>query len=385
MAIVAYVGLPGHGKSYGIVENVIIPALKRKRVVFTNIPMNDEVCLNELGMCVIPFHIDDLIKNPNWFKDVFQAGSIFVIDELWRLWPSGLKATAVREGDKEFLAEHRHLVGSNNFSTEIYFLTQDLSQIAMFARSLVETTYRMVKRSNIGLDSRFRVDIYSGAVTGSKPPASKRERELHGGKFKKEIYRFYKSHTKSETGEAGDESKTDTRANGLKKLSLKLGFVVVIVCCIALYFGFGKVKNQYAPAPSPVPVKQPDKSPAAPQAGSVYAAAPQPRQAPQRQRDTSKFLSSAKVFNISHTIATNANQVTFYKIVFDASEVLLSDRELKGLGYTIVRVNDCLVKVTGYDYTGFIMCAKTGRREPGLMAGLATDMTAAAVPAPKVP
>lgn len=377
MAIVAYVGLPGHGKSYGVVENVIIPALKRKRVVYTNIPMNDEICLDELGMCVIPFHIDDLIKNPNWFKDVFQAGSIFVIDELWRLWPSGLKATGVREGDKEFLAEHRHLVGSNNFSTEIYFITQDLSQIAMFARSLVETTYRMVKRSNIGLDSRFRVDIYSGAVTGSKPPVSKRERELHGGKFKKEIYRFYKSHTKSETGEAGDESKTDSRANGLKRLSIKLGFIFVIVCCVMLYFGYGKVKNQYAPAPSPAPAKPST----VPQAGTAYASRPQVR--PQPQRDAFKFLSGAKVMSISHTIQTNAMKDTFYKIVFDASEVLMTDRELKGLGYTIVRVNDCLAKVTGYDYSGFIMCAKTGRKESGLIAGLATDITSTATPQTK--
>ncbi|MCU7813401.1 MAG: hypothetical protein KZQ77_19520, partial [Candidatus Thiodiazotropha sp. (ex Notomyrtea botanica)] len=42
MAIVTYVGLPGSGKSYSVVEHVILPALKNNRTVCTNIPLNKE-------------------------------------------------------------------------------------------------------------------------------------------------------------------------------------------------------------------------------------------------------------------------------------------------------------------------------------------------------
>ena len=374
MAIIAYTGLPGHGKSYGVVENVIVPALTAKRVLFTNIPMHDDVCLNEFGMTVIPFHIDDIIKNPNWWTDVFQSGAILVIDELWRLWPSGLKATGVREGDKVFLAEHRHLVGENGFSTEIYFVTQDLSQIAMFARSLVESTVRMVKRTNLGLDNRFRVDIYSGAVTGSKPPVAKREREIHGGKFSKNIYRYYKSHTKSQTGEAGDESKTDTRGNVLKGLGIKVGLIFICCAAVFIYIGSGKVKKSYTPTElSSIPSSSPPKTQSDP-----LQSTPSPHASTERKQATRiatqiTFLAEAKNLFISHSIQTSTSLVNYYTVVFNDYEVQLTTDDLLVLGYTMQRVNDCLVKVSGSDFTGFFMCAKHDR-DKGFLAGVSSEV-----------
>ena len=230
MAIVAYTGLPGDGKSYGIVENVILPALKKHRLVYTNIPINLELCLKEFGAAPVMFTTDDLKANPRWFQDVFAPGAILVFDEAWRLWPQGMKANSVTEEHKTFLAEHRHLVGENGFSTEVYFVTQDLSQLCMFPRSPVANTFRVKKLTAIGANKRFRVDVYDGPVSGPNPPKAKLLRQVHGGKYKAEIYRFYKSHTKSETGEAGDESRTDKRFNILGS-----GFIkVVIVFCIIL-------------------------------------------------------------------------------------------------------------------------------------------------------
>ena len=111
MAISAYVGMPGHGKSYGVVENVIIPALKANRNVFSNIPMHDEYCIENYGSKTTYFEMQDVIDNPNWFTEVFVSGSIIVLDELWRLWAAGVKANNVLEQHKSFLAEHRHMVG----------------------------------------------------------------------------------------------------------------------------------------------------------------------------------------------------------------------------------------------------------------------------------
>ena len=52
MSIVGYSGLPGSGKSYGVVENVVIPALEAGRHIITNIP---NITINP-GNCQL-FHL----------------------------------------------------------------------------------------------------------------------------------------------------------------------------------------------------------------------------------------------------------------------------------------------------------------------------------------
>lgn len=378
MAITAYVGLPGHGKSYGVVANVIIPALRQKRLVYTNIPMHDEHCMNELGMAPVPFSIDDLLKNPNWFTTVFSAGAVLVLDECWRLWPSGVKASNVRDGDKAFLAEHRHTVGENGFSTEIYLVTQDLSQLAMFVRALIESTIRMVKLTNLGLDKRFRVDMYSGAVTGSKPPVSKREREIHGGKFKKEIYDFYKSHTKSETGFAGDETKTDKRFNILKGLSIKIGLIFVVSICVFIYFGMKDVKKGFG---------QDDSINSGLSSGSgsgraIESSSGKKVQTHNNGDNNAKpvnrstlvpvffFLRDAKRLVFSHTIRVEDKIKDYFLIQFSDYTVTMDEQELNRLGYKLEKISECVVKVSGSDYSGFFMCAKRKEQSTGFASEL---------------
>lgn len=374
MTISAYTGLPGHGKSYGVVENVIIPALKMKRVVYTNIPMNHEACLNDFGMVPIPFSMDDIIKNPNWFRDVFQAGSLIVMDELWRLWPSGLKANAVQESHKEFLAEHRHLVGESGHSTEIYFVTQDLSQIASFARSLVETTFRVTKLNSLGLSRGYRVDVYFGAVTGARPNPKNREREIFG-KFTKEIYKYYKSHTKSETGGAGDETRVDKRYGVMGRLSIKVGVAAVVLILVFIYFGSQKVYKGFHPEPkhveqitqkSDVVNSQQIQNSAAVTAPATVVSAPA----------VPSFLSRARSLFVGYSLGRGSNVEHYFVVRFDDYEVTLTANDLKTLGYALVTISDCVVRVTGSDYSGFFMCAKHGEKKEGFFSGIADDVTA---------
>ena len=186
MAITAFVGLQGSGKSYSAVSEVILPALKDGRKIFTNIPLVIDQLPPGASELAVQFDMQDLIDNPNWFDDKFEPGAIILIDELWRLWPSGLKANNALEQHKEFLSMHRHKVGSNGRSSEIYLLTQDLSQIANFARVLVDKTYRTTKLDVIGKPNSYRVDIFQGPVTGPSPPIAKRLREIYG-KYKPEV------------------------------------------------------------------------------------------------------------------------------------------------------------------------------------------------------
>ncbi|MDL4524072.1 hypothetical protein [Pseudomonas aeruginosa] len=99
-----------------------------------------------------------------------------MLDELWRRWPKGQKTNDAPMADKKLLAEHRHRVDKKNRSMRVVMVTQDLDQLASWATLLVETTYRMVKKSK----TMFRVDIYNGGAKGDSPPKSKLLRSTPG-------------------------------------------------------------------------------------------------------------------------------------------------------------------------------------------------------------
>lgn len=194
MSISSYVGMPGHGKTYGVVKHVVIPALKKGRRIYTNIPINKEEC--ELRFNNIPVHFDikDIKENSNWWTDIFEPGSVLILDEVQKLWPAGMKANVIPEEDRNFLSEHRHQVGEDGYSTEIILITQDIGQMATFPRALIETTFRVVKLSKIGANKKYRVDVFFGPVKHPYP-ANKRDNELYG-QYKEDVYSLYTSHTK---------------------------------------------------------------------------------------------------------------------------------------------------------------------------------------------
>ncbi len=359
MSITAYTGLPGHGKSYGVVENVILPALKAKRKVYTNIPMVSDKLLTEFNMDVCSFSVDDIKENDDWWFTTFERGSVLVIDECWRLWPSGLKANNARDKDKEFLAEHRHMVGECGNATEVVLVTQDLAQIASFVRLLVDNTFRVKKASSLGLDKNYRVDVFFGAVTGQNPPLSNREREIHG-RFKKSVYDCYRSHTKSTVG-AGNESRTDGRFNILKGMGIKLGLAFMVLMGTVVFFG-AKSVLAYFGSPEDSEVGQ-----LAQPAQSASDPAPVQPAKPVYEPPTRKFLS--KVDSIFITgyfkarLATFETVDHFFELNFGDSIVHLNHRELSQLGYDIELINDCLALIKGPDYDGFAGCRSSSESQ----------------------
>lgn len=214
MAIDAYVGLPGSGKSYGVVEHVILPSIRERRRVVTNIPLvMDRVYQAYPHANVLQLQAEQF-ADPGWV-DVIQPGDVVVLDELWRVWPAGLKANQADERHKQLLAEHRHMVDSEGRSMRIVLVTQDLAQVAAWVRALVETTYQTRKLSALGSRKKYLVNIYNGAVTGQRPPKSQLLRSIPG-RYRPEVYQFYQSATHSKTGMVGDESKADGRGSLLR-------------------------------------------------------------------------------------------------------------------------------------------------------------------------
>jgi len=156
MPIPAYIGLQRSGKSYNVVEHQILKAAKTGRTIYTNIPLNVELFAQHFPDCKIVIFTIDEIKNDNtWFQTILEKGSLCVIDEAWRLWPSGLKVTDMQDDHKEFIAMHGHWIGANKQITQPVIVTQDLSQICSYVRGLVDTTYIHQKLDKVGQPNRF--------------------------------------------------------------------------------------------------------------------------------------------------------------------------------------------------------------------------------------
>lgn len=210
MSISAFTGLPGAGKSYAAVQRVIVPALKSGRCVWTNVPLKLDALRRDYSTGQVSvFKTSDLSADGSFFDRV-PPGAVLVLDECWQVWPSGLKMSDAPLSAKLFLSQHRHRVGSDGKSTEIVLLTQDLSQLAAFVRSLIEQTVIITKLSALGSASKSRVDIYQGAVTGRVGPRS----HLLSSSYlqiSEKVYRYYQSHMLSVAGVAGDEKKVDRR------------------------------------------------------------------------------------------------------------------------------------------------------------------------------
>jgi len=350
MAISAYVGLQGHGKSHGVVEYVILPALKAKRIVFTNIPMNQDLLEKDFGITVRQFDIDDIKNNENWFQEVFIAGAIFICDELWRLWPQGMRSTAANPKHLEFIAEHRHMVGEDGKSSEIIFATQDLGLVASFARQLIETTYRVEKLVKIGSTKKFRVDIYFGCVTGSCPPKSKLDRQIFG-RYKPDVFKYYVSHTKSPNGVVGDETKTDNRSNALGGIMFKVVPVIMIFVAIYAYFAFSDVKKAYNPDVKEHSIEKKERVKIL-----TVVNPPNSGNLPLKKNKKPTFLSRASSFSIILSNGVFPKTQYRFRVKFDNSSSDFSYNELTKLDYVLKPINDCTVLVTGPDYNDYVMC-----------------------------
>jgi putative phage-related membrane protein len=256
MAISAYIGLPGHGKSYEVVKSVIIPSISSGRRVVSNIyglnkKLIEEFCLSKnkklspenLGELVVVDNDACLSENFYPYKNAIdnnietfcKPGDLIIIDEAWRFFP---KKEKISDNHFSFLSEHRHFTDDKGISCDFVILNQDLTNLQKELVERIETTFKMTKLVAAGLKSRYRVDVFSGnKCWKTSKTASYQE------KYDKDIFPLYKSY---ET-ENGRELVTDKRQNALNKSSIKY-FAIFSV----LIFGFSvyKLINFFHPSDS---------------------------------------------------------------------------------------------------------------------------------------
>ena len=245
MAINAYVGLQGSGKSYEVVSSVIIDAVAHGRRVVTNVDGINEDKIHEylvntrdvdpekLGAIV---HVgNDRIMQPSFFPDeekpeidsVVKGGDLVAIDEAWRFW--GTDNGKLSHEHMQFFRMHRHYVHpETRVACDVVLMTQDITGLHRSVKNVVEFTFRMHKLKSLGLNRRYRVDIHEGWKLNSKSRIDQRQKA-----YDPKIFPLYQSYA----GGAGQENQIDKRQNILAKRTLWVYAGMFVV--LALVSGYG--------------------------------------------------------------------------------------------------------------------------------------------------
>lgn len=259
MAIMAYTGLPGSGKSYSVTENVVLPAIKQNRVIYTNIPTNLEKIMqdypdynpdnfHQLDTEHFSQEIDpqtNEIKAITTFKTM-PAGSLIIVDEIGTIFPASMR---INSCDQEFLecwSKHRHKVRGGR-SQDIVIIAQNLRQVSKFIRDLVDTTYIHFKLTALGTSNSFRRDTWSTGIDGYPAPNKKnplyQKSELSN--YKARIFEYYQSHTLAEDGTAPKNKKFNFKDSIFNTWFFKYVFPIAIAVLIFCgWFVYDNVINQ---------------------------------------------------------------------------------------------------------------------------------------------
>jgi zona occludens toxin len=247
MAINAYTGLMGSGKSYEVVENVILPALAAGRRVVTNVAnlqvdeINDYL-VDKLGAdadklgAIVQVQNDDLTRTDFFPPEnppegsppsTVLPGDLVVVDECWRWWAMGAKISAQHMA---FFRMHRHFTHpETGVSCDLVLVVQDIGDLDRKLKAVVENLYRMTKHKALGSTSRYRVDVYQGHKVTRVPIRSIQR------KYNKDIFPLYQSY--SHGSGKGNEVAIDDRNNIFKSPLFRVLLPLLLVfAAFPVYF-----------------------------------------------------------------------------------------------------------------------------------------------------
>jgi zona occludens toxin len=239
MAINAYTGLMGSGKSYEVVASVVLPAIKSGRDVVTNIRGLNQALIYEYlvqpdegrAFGKIRQVKNDQIQDEDFFpqfvdekfvlndKTIVQPGDIVCIDEAWRPWGTDSKCI---KAHMSFFREHRQCADSQGNSCDLVIITQDITDIHKLLKNVIELSFLFTKLKTLGLSKRYRVEVYEG----SKLYKSKRT-SWTTQTYNKKIFPLYKSYA-NDSGQ-GAEKVIDSRQNFLKSGAFLVPLVIAVV------------------------------------------------------------------------------------------------------------------------------------------------------------
>jgi zona occludens toxin len=291
MAITAIVGRPGHGKSYSATEIAILPALKEGRAIYTNIPLRDEAIYQDYPGAKINYCqlAPDEINDPDFW--LFEPGALVILDELWRVWPSGLKANKVPVPQLAFIKEHRHRTDDQGRWQDIVLVTQNLGDIAAAIREMVETTVICMQLQDMGAAGWFIREYYTGPIKGCDSGPSEKMVNNERIKYQDSVYRYYVSNTQGTNKLAGPQGAKVVKQTIWQGWKTKGAVLLLLIFLIALPLtlkktsdGIERTKQQANAsnnmAKPPEPVMQPPTPPKPQLFSPPTPVQPEPEQPP---------------------------------------------------------------------------------------------------------
>jgi zona occludens toxin len=280
MPINAFGGGPGSGKTYGVMEHVILPAIAKGRFVITNIDgLNDELiyeyvskefykgkifCIGHIRHCdrsapeeekFFPgdAQLDKPCSVPALDCKHVVGGDLVVIDEATRYWSTAEK---VKKGHAFFFREHRHFANDLGDTCDLVVIDPDLTMLARALKGKVELASITHKPKEVGLN-RYVVKLYKGVKLTGKPTAT-----LGPYKFQKEIYSLYKSYAHENAKEQSIDKRQNIFSN--PRVWLMMGAIVALLCfsIYGLYWYYQRQLTKFSP-------KKDDEKSLVPGSGSV--------------------------------------------------------------------------------------------------------------------
>ena len=233
MAVTAYVGEPGSGKTYEVVTEVVVPALREGRRVVSNIRglHFDEMKAYLMVDCGIPeeqlgeLHLVDVEEpgKPDFFYTeanpgaVVRPGDLVVLDECWRWFAKGMP---INKAMFEFFRMHRQYVNEKGVSCDVVLISQSIQDIDRKVLVVIEKHFRMEKYKTFGSKNRYSVEMFNGyRVSGNARV------RLLVRKYNKRFFPFYSSYA----GKGGDEREVDRRFNIWKSPLFLVGIPLAVV------------------------------------------------------------------------------------------------------------------------------------------------------------
>ncbi|QLB14722.1 hypothetical protein A6B39_04275 [Mannheimia granulomatis] len=249
MAIFAYTGIPGSGKSYEVVSSVILEAFKKGRKIVTNIEGISEDRLVEYcskdNKKITREHLGALLKvtdeecqQENFFpykgseNTICQAGDLICLDEVWRIFPSD----KIHKNHRSFIAEHRHFTNEKGDCCDLVVINQSVAGIPRFIKDRIESTFVMRKMTMFGSAKRYRVDVFTGVKINKTSLIAQ-----YHNKYDKAIFNLYKSFD----GVNGKQNVVDDRQNFFKSGQFKLIVLSAVFCLGISFYYFNNLLNKY--------------------------------------------------------------------------------------------------------------------------------------------
>lgn len=265
MPINAFGGGVGTGKTYGVMEHVVLPAVAAGRFIITNIEgLNEQAIYDYVaqhfyrGKIICVGHIRRCDRNAPEAEDFFPGqdaldkavlvpdpeapsvvgGDLVIVDEATRYWPQDEK---VKKAHAYFFREHRHFANEMGHTCDLVVIDPDLSMLARALKGKVEMSSITHKPKEIGLN-KYVVNLYRGVTLRAKPVSTQGPFS-----FKKEVYSLYKSYA----NEKAKEQSIDKRQNLL--LNPRLWFYVVgmlllfVMCMWGLYSYYRHQVDKFTP------------------------------------------------------------------------------------------------------------------------------------------